>query len=98
MKKSHALKILIGAAAMYSLVDPLEMTEQGSVSKSKARQLPKPQQKLNFNQQEGVKNLIKDYKLITQGKSNKGLVKQARIKSKINQWLTEGKLTKKDLT
>tara|TARA_R110000772_G_scaffold157282_2_gene268494 strand:+ start:605 stop:883 length:279 start_codon:yes stop_codon:yes gene_type:complete len=53
---------------------------------------------LEFNKQEGVLNLIKDYKLIQEGKSKKGSRKQFRIKKQVEDWLEKGWLREIDLT
>ena len=50
-----------------------------------------------FSKQEGIQNLIKDYKLIISGKSKKSLLKQSRIKIKINYFLEKGSLTIEDI-
>lgn len=57
---------------------------------------PKSKQIL-FNNSESVLKLIREYKEIMSGVSKKQPRKQTRIKSKIENWLAEGKLTKEDL-
>ncbi len=41
--------------------------------------------------------MIKDYNLIKQGKSKKGINKQARIKRRVVEWLKSGMLNESDL-
>ena len=52
---------------------------------------------LEFNKQEGVLNMIKDYNLIQKGESKKGSKKKFRIKKQVEQWLEKGWLTNDDL-
>lgn len=58
---------------------------------------PEPYQRPQFHEEEGIKRLIKDYNLIKSGKSKKGKSKQARIVTRIEQWLASGKLTQAHL-
>tara|TARA_R110000803_G_scaffold10007_3_gene31082 strand:+ start:2383 stop:2685 length:303 start_codon:yes stop_codon:yes gene_type:complete len=52
---------------------------------------------LDFNKQEGVLNMIKDYNLIQKGESKKGSKKKFRIKKQVEQWLEKGWLNNDDL-
>lgn len=95
MKNSKALLMLSMAAMMNPEVN--EITEQGNVGNSK-RKNPKPiKEPTPFNQQEGIKKMISDYKLIKEGKSEKGRLKQNRIVEKIESYLEKGFLTNEDL-
>jgi hypothetical protein len=50
-----------------------------------------------FHKEHGVVNLIKDYKLIQEGKSKKGIRKQNMITEKINSWIESGHLKKENI-
>lgn len=98
MKKSKALGFLAMASMFSALTsDSYEMTKQGNVGSSKEPDNTPPKEPTPFNKQEGILNLIKDYKLIKQGESKKGTVKQARTLSKIQELLDSGHLTEEDL-
>ena len=90
-KSSAALQFMALAAMMSGSFEGCDTTETENIPK---RKLNKP---LLFHKQEGVINTIKDYNLIIEGKSKKGVIKQARIKSKIEEWLTSGKLKEEHL-
>lgn len=51
----------------------------------------------SFKEQEGVVKMIEEYQSILSGTSKKGTIKQARIKSKIKEWLESGVLSEEDL-
>ena len=53
-----------------------------------------PPKNVPFHKEEGVLKMIADYKLIKKGESKKGIIKQTRITSKIDNWIKEGKLDK----
>ena len=94
MKKSLVLMAMI---AMGMSEEGMEITERGNVGSGKQPKLPQRKKPLDFNKQEGVLNMINDYKLIIKNESKKGLKKQLRIKNKINKWLQDGFLKENDL-
>lgn len=94
IKKSSALAMMAFAMSMEA---GMSLTEQGSVNTSKKKIIPITPELRPFNKQEGILNLIKDYNLIKKGESKKGKRKQIRIINKIEQMITKGYLTEKDL-
>ena len=50
-----------------------------------------------FVEEEGIQNMIRDFRLIQEGNSKKSPKKQQRIKSRIQQFLDSGKLKPIDL-
>ena len=94
MKKSFALMSMM---AMAMSAEGMVITERGSVGNGRQTKLPEIKEPLSFNKQEGVLNMINDYKLIIKNESKKGLKKQLRIKNKINKWLQDGFLKENDL-
>jgi len=87
----------LAAMMMMASMSDYRFTEQGSIGTERK---PQPIQKKKFtpfNKQEGVLNMINDYKLIKQGKSKKGIYKQNRIKNKINEWLESGMIKNEDI-
>ena len=95
MKKSSALGLMAFAMAMSATENGFKVTEQ--VGSDKKPEPIKPREVIPFNQCEGVSNMIKDYNLIKQGKSKKGIIKQSRIKNKVDEWLKSGMLNESDL-
>ena len=86
--------------------DTFEITKSGNVGKNKPKlpeprsnkpKLPEPKKHVPFNKEEGVLKMIEDYNLIKQGKSKKGITKQARIKKRVDEWLKSGMLDESDL-
>jgi hypothetical protein len=94
MRKSFALMAMM---AMAMSADGMGITERGRVGNGRQPKLPQRKKPLDFNKQEGVLNMINDYKLIIKNESKKGLKKQLRIKNKINKWLQDGFLKENDL-
>jgi hypothetical protein len=94
MKNSATLMAMMAFASM---AEGMELTGQGNLTSSKQPKMPKLSKNLSFKNEEGVINTIKDYKDIREGKSKKGISKQNRVKSKINNWIDSGKLNKIDL-
>lgn len=95
MKKSIALMSIMALAMS---AEGMEVTQRGNVGSGRQPKLPKPKKHTPFKKQEGVLKMIEDYKLIKQGKSKKGISKQARIKNRIDKWLKSGMLDESDLT
>ena len=97
MKKSSLLAYLGFALGMTAMADDTYAIEgRGKVANSS--EPPQPtKEPTPFNKQEGIVNLIKDYKLIKSGQSKKGKVKQARIVSKVEAMLEKGQLIESDL-
>ena len=93
MKKSIALMSMMALAMS---AEGMDITERGSVASSKPKR-PEPRKHAPFNKQERVLKMIEDYKLIRQGKSKKGIIKQSRIKNKVDEWLKSGMLDESDL-
>lgn len=96
MKKSNALALMSFAMMMSATDDTFAITERGNVGNDKPK-LPEPIKHVPFNKEEGVLKMIKDYNLIKQGKSKKGITKQARIKKRVDEWLKSGMLDESDL-
>jgi hypothetical protein len=98
MKKSSALGLIHFAMAMSATTDDsFAITERGNVGSGKQPKLPEPIKYTPFKNQEGVLKMIEDYNLIRQGKSKKGIVKQYRIKKRVDEWLKSGMLNETDL-
>ena len=98
MKKSSALGLMAFAMAMSATTDDsFAITERGNVGNGKQPKLPEPRKHTPFNKEEGVLKMIEDYNLIKQGKSKKGIIKQSRIKNKVDEWLKSGMLDESDL-
>lgn len=96
MKNSNALGLMAFAMAMHSTVDSDVFSGRGKVSKKNT--IEKPIKKPTpFNKQEGVLKMIKEYNLIAKGESKKGIIKQNRVKTKVDKWLIDGWLSEKDL-
>jgi hypothetical protein len=96
MKKEIAMAGMMGLAmAMIDQPDMYDITERDTTPKPKPKPIKKP---VPFSKQDGVLRMIEDYNLIKKGKSKKGIIKQTRIKNKINKWLADGLLTEEDLT
>ena len=72
----------------------MKITESESVTSGKQ---PEPRERTPFNKKKGVLKMIEDYNLIKQGKSKKGIIKQSRIKNKVDEWLKSGKLSESDI-
>ena len=87
----------LAAIMMMASMSDYGVTEQGSIGTERKPQLIKPKKITPFNKQEGILNIINDYKLIEQGKSKKGISKQNRIKNKINEWLESGMIKNEDI-
>lgn len=97
MKKSTLLSFL-GFAMLGSLTDDAYAIEgRGKVANSNEPPPPPKKEPTPFKKQEGIVNLIKDYKLIKSGQSKKGKVKQSRIVSKVEELVAIGKLNEVDL-
>ncbi len=94
MKKSIALMSMMALAMS---TEGMDITERGSVGSGIKPKLPEPKKHTPFNKEEGVLKMIKDYNLIKQGKSKKGINKQARIKRRVVEWLKSGMLNESDL-
>lgn len=89
--KSTILGILAFAEAMSG--------EHSMVGRRRAiTSKPNPTKQIPFNEQEGIKKLISEYRLIKSGKSKKGHLKQNRIVQKIESFIELGYLKKEDLT
>ena len=73
------------------------INERGSLGNGKQRNPPEINDYRPFNKQDGVLRTIKDYNLIKQGKSKKGIIKQSRIIKRINDWIKSGLLSQTDL-
>jgi hypothetical protein len=71
--------------------------KRGSVSGGKKPIETDPFKPIPFTKEEGVLNMINDYKLIQKGESKKGKVKQKRILDKVNTWIEKGFLKHEDL-
>lgn len=80
--------------ALAMSAESMDITERGSDRKPKH---PEPKKHTPFNKQEGVLKMIEDYNLIKQGESKKGIIKQARIKNRVDEWLKSGMLDESDL-
>jgi hypothetical protein len=97
MKKSIigviGMAMALGAAAD----DSFPITERGNTGKGRQPRRPEPRKHTPFNKQEGILKMIKDYNLIQQGKSKKGISKQSRIKTQVDEWLKSGMLKDTDL-
>ena len=87
----------LAAMMMMAAMSDYGVTEQGSIETERKPQPINPKKFTPFNKQEGVLNVINDYKLIEQGKSKKGISKQNRIKNKINEWLESGMIKNEDI-
>ena len=94
MKKSIALMSMM-ALAMAN--EGMDITERGSVKSGKQPKRNEPRKHVPFNKEENVLKMIEDYNLIKQGKSKKGITKQARIKKRVGEWLKSGMLKEEDL-
>ena len=96
MRDSAKMMAMTAMAASQS-AERLSITERGKTEDtSKQRTIPiEPQQK--FKDQEGIKALIKEYKLIIAGKSTKGARKRARTLRKIEQMTKNGYLQYTDI-
>lgn len=95
MKKQIAMAGMMGLEmAMLDQPDMYDITERDTTPKTKPKPIKKP---VPFNKEEGVLKMIEDYNLIRQGKSKKGITKQARIKNRIDEWLKSGMLEESDL-
>ena len=77
--------------------ESMNITERGSVGSGRKPKQPEPKKHIPFNKEEGVLKMIEDYNLIKQGKSKKGITKQARIKNRVDEWLKSGMLDESDL-
>lgn len=60
--------------------------------------IPYTKKPLVFSEQSSVIKIIEDYKLIIKGESLKGKFKQARVVSKIDNWIKLGFLTKEGIS
>ena len=90
MKKSAALSMMLGMAIA---LDPDRIA-----TKQPERVMPDTRPKYTpFAKQEGVLDTIRDYHLILDNKSKKGLSKQRRIKDRVETWLKSGRLKQEDL-
>ena len=88
-------------AVIASILASAAYVGRGQVATSRQRPEPqdcKAQKYVEFKEQEGIKKLIKDYKLIKAGESKKGQLKQNRIVGKINWLIEQGILEPEDLT
>ena len=95
MKMNQHLAAMMMMMAAMSESNP---EKYGSFNEDKKIKNPIQKKKFTpFNKQEGVLNMINDYKLIEQGKSKKGISKQNRIKNKINEWLESGMIKNEDI-
>jgi len=85
-------------AAMMMMAAMSDPEKYGSFNEDTKIKNPIQKKKLTpFNKQQGVLNMINDYKLIKRGKSKKGIYKQNRIKNKINEWLESGMIKNEDI-
>ena len=92
MRDSAKMMALTAIAASQS-AERLSVTTRDT---SKPRTIPiEPQQE--FKDQEGIKALIKEYKLIIAGKSTKGARKRARTLRKVEQMIKNGYLKHSDM-
>ncbi len=94
MRNSKMMQMLIGMALMS---ESFEMNSQGEVGTSRSKPKKETSKPIPFNKQEGVAQMILDYKLIKSGESKKGKRKQAIIVSKIDNWIAKGFLNEDDL-
>jgi len=92
------MKQHLAAMMMMAEMGGYGITERGNVVTKRKSQPIQNKKFTPFNKQEGILNMINDYKLIEQGKSKKGISKQNRIKNKINEWLESGMIINEDLT
>jgi hypothetical protein len=97
MKKTALLGLMGMALAMQASTQDFEITERGNTGTKKKPQPKKSSEPTPFNKQEGVLNMIQDYNLIKKGESKKGIIKQSRIKNKVDEWLKSGMLKEEDL-
>ena len=97
MKKNIGALLAIQMALMASSKNGFNDEEQFSVESVRNPEPINPREVIPFNQREGVINIIKDYNLIKEGKSKKGITKQSRIKNKVSEWLESGMLLKIDI-
>jgi hypothetical protein len=97
MKKTALLGLMGMALAMQASTQDFEITERGNTGTGKKPGPKKSSEPTPFNKQEGVLNMIQDYNLIKKGESKKGIIKQSRIKNKVDEWLKSGMLKEEDL-
>jgi len=90
MKKNIALMSIM-ALAMSE--EAMIINERGSVGSGKQPKPPEPKSITPFNKEEGISKMVLDYNLIKSGQSKKGKIKQARIISKIENYLKSRMLT-----
>lgn len=95
MKKQVAMMGMMGMAmAMMDQPDMYDITDRNTTPKPKPRPVKEP---APFKKQDGVLRMIKDYNLIKEGKSKKGIIKQNRIKEKVENWMKDGRLKHEDI-
>src|SRR5690625_1678795 len=97
IKKSTALNLLGFAMAMSATTEDFNITERGKVGNGKKSEPKKVKPLTPFAKRDGVLKLIEEYNLIAKGKSKKGILKQSRIKAKVDKWLMDGWLKEEDL-
>lgn len=94
MKKVARLGML--SLAMAAMMEQPEMYEE--IDRPSKPIEPKPKKITPFKKEDGVVKMIKEYNLIKTGKSKKGVLKQTRIKNKVDDWLKSGMLKEYDLS
>lgn len=91
------LSIYAYMSMMLMSTDSLAYGGRGKVSGTNYQPIIEPKTLKPFKEQDGIANMITEYKLIKQGKSNKGKRKQAIVIDKINKFLELGSLIIDDL-
>ena len=89
---------ILGMLAMGAFMSGTEtLVGQGKIGTSNPIEPEPPKPPTPFKKEEGVLKMIEDYKLIQNGESKKGRLKQNRIVEKVEHWLATGQLAHEDL-